>query len=55
MKKNSEYTDEHASCGVDAELPAIETWLNQYGEYEIDLYYQVAPIAYAKVAKIIID
>ena len=26
-----------------------------YGEYEIDLYYQVAPIAYAKVAKIIID
>ena len=37
MKKNSEYTDEHASCGVDAELPAIETWLNQYGEYEIEI------------------
>lgn len=37
MKKKQEYTDEHASAGVDAELPDIETWPNQYGEYEIEI------------------
>jgi 7-cyano-7-deazaguanine reductase len=39
MKKNHkpEYTDEHAEAGVHAELPDIETWPNQYGEYEIEI------------------
>jgi len=31
----AEYTDEHARSGVDATLPAIETWPNQYPDYEI--------------------
>jgi 7-cyano-7-deazaguanine reductase len=35
--KNPEYTDEHAEAGVHAELPAIETWPNQFGEYEIEI------------------
>lgn len=30
-----EYTDEHAKSGLDAELPAIETWPNQFPGYEI--------------------
>src|ERR1700744_2171778 len=37
MKKNRQYTDEHAEAGVNAELPDIETWPNQYGEYEIQI------------------
>jgi 7-cyano-7-deazaguanine reductase len=37
MKKNRQYTDEHAAAGVDAPLPDIETWPNQYGEYEIEI------------------
>jgi 7-cyano-7-deazaguanine reductase len=37
MKKNREYTDEHASAGVKADLPAIETWPNQFGQYEIEI------------------
>ena len=37
MKRNRQYTDEHAAAGVDAELPAIETWPNQYGNYEIEI------------------
>ncbi len=36
-KTNRSYTDEHASAGVDAQLPDIETWPNQYGEYEIEI------------------
>ena len=32
-----EYTDEHACAGVDAELPEIETWPNQYANYEIEI------------------
>ena len=32
-----EYTDEHASAGVRAELPEIETWPNQYRDYEIEI------------------
>ncbi|HEX3685532.1 MAG TPA: preQ(1) synthase [Bryobacteraceae bacterium] len=37
MKQNRQYTDEHAAAGVNAELPAIETWPNQYGQYEIEV------------------
>ncbi|HLK63880.1 MAG TPA: preQ(1) synthase [Bryobacteraceae bacterium] len=32
-----EYTDEHARSGVDAPLPEIETWPNQYPDYEIEI------------------
>jgi 7-cyano-7-deazaguanine reductase len=31
------YTDEHAAAGVHAELPEIETWPNQYADYEIEI------------------
>jgi 7-cyano-7-deazaguanine reductase len=31
------YTDEHAQAGVRAELPEIETWPNQYPDYEIEI------------------
>lgn len=31
------YTDEHAQAGVRAELPEIETWPNQFGQYEIEI------------------
>jgi len=38
MKKQKAYTDEHASAGVDAPLPEIETWPNQYPrDYRIDI------------------
>jgi 7-cyano-7-deazaguanine reductase len=37
MNKNRSYTDEHAASGVHAELPEIETWPNQYGEYQIEI------------------
>lgn len=30
-----DYTDEHAKSGIDAKLPALETWPNQYPGYEI--------------------
>jgi 7-cyano-7-deazaguanine reductase len=33
-----QYTDAHASAGVDAELPEIEVWPNQYATgYEIEI------------------
>lgn len=33
-----QYTDEHAVAGVDAPLPEIETWPNQFGSgYEIEI------------------
>lgn len=32
-----EYSDEHAEAGVNAELPDIETWPNQYPDYEIEI------------------
>jgi 7-cyano-7-deazaguanine reductase len=32
-----QYTDEHASAGVNAPLPEIETWPNQYPNYEIEI------------------
>ena len=35
MKKA--YTDEHARAGTDAPLPAIETWPNQFPDYEIEI------------------
>src|ERR1700693_597662 len=31
------YTDEHARSGIDATLPEIETWPNQYPDYEIEI------------------
>ena len=31
------YPDEHARAGVDAELPEIETWPNQYRDYQIEI------------------
>lgn len=31
------YTDEHAASGIDAAFPAIETWPNQFGAYEIEI------------------
>jgi 7-cyano-7-deazaguanine reductase len=31
----SDYTDEHAAAGIQAELPAMETWPNQYRGYTI--------------------
>ena len=34
------YTDEHARAGIDASLPEIETWPNQFPGYEIEV---VAP------------
>ncbi|MGA7410109.1 MAG: preQ(1) synthase [Bryobacteraceae bacterium] len=36
-KPQTSYTDEHAAAGVDAKLPAIETWPNQYPGYEIEI------------------
>lgn len=33
-----QYTDQHASSGVDADLPGIETWPNQYRTgYQIEI------------------
>lgn len=37
MKRNRQYKDEHAAAGVKADLPQIETWPNQYGQYEIEI------------------
>ncbi len=31
----SDYTEEHAKSGITAPLPPIETWPNQYPDYEI--------------------
>lgn len=31
------YTDEHAAAGIDAPLPEIETWPNQFSDYEIEI------------------
>ncbi|HXM44878.1 MAG TPA: preQ(1) synthase [Bryobacteraceae bacterium] len=31
------YTDEHAAAGLDAALPEIETWPNQFPDYEIEI------------------
>jgi len=34
---NRSYTDEHARSGLDATLPEIETWPNQFPGYEIEV------------------
>jgi 7-cyano-7-deazaguanine reductase len=31
------YTDEHAAAGINASLPQIETWPNQFSGYEIEI------------------
>ena len=33
----AEYTDQHAKSGIDADLPTIECWPNQYPDYEISI------------------
>ena len=33
----SKYTEEHAKHGIDAELPEIECWPNQFPNYEISI------------------
>jgi 7-cyano-7-deazaguanine reductase len=35
MAKSKSYTPEHAESGLDANLPEIETWPNQFPNYEI--------------------
>src|SRR5579872_4246638 len=35
MAKSSRYTPEHSESGLDARLPEIETWPNQFAQYEI--------------------
>jgi 7-cyano-7-deazaguanine reductase len=37
MRQPRQYTDEQAQAGVDAQLPGIETWPNQYEGYEIEI------------------
>jgi 7-cyano-7-deazaguanine reductase len=32
-----QYTEDHARAGVKTPLPEIETWLNQYSGYEIEI------------------
>jgi len=32
-----QYTDEHAAAGIDEKLPEIETWPNQFSDYEIEI------------------
>ena len=36
MKKQA-YTEQHARSGIDAPLPQIETWPNQFPRYEIEI------------------
>ena len=36
-KMKRQYTDEHAAAGIDAKLPEIETWPNQFAGYEIEI------------------
>lgn len=33
----ADYTDEHARAGIDAALPALETWPNQFRGYRIKI------------------
>ena len=35
MAKSKRYTPEHAESGLDAKFPEIETWPNQFPNYEI--------------------
>src|SRR5579862_728521 len=34
---STEYTEDHASAGIDAPLPEIEAWPNQFPDYEIEI------------------
>jgi len=34
---SAEYTDQHASAGIDGPFPEIETWPNQFPGYEIEI------------------
>ena len=36
-KKNREYTERHASAGIQAPFPEIECWENQFPGYEIEV------------------
>ena len=36
-KKTPDYTEAHARSGLEAKLPAIETWPNQFKGYEITI------------------
>ena len=33
-----DYTEEHAKSGIDAPLPSIECWENQFPDYEIEIF-----------------
>jgi len=37
MKLKRQYTDEHAAAGINAKLPEIETWPNQFPGYQIEI------------------
>ena len=37
MDVMAEYTQQHAQSGIDARLPAIECWPNQFPDYEISI------------------
>jgi len=37
MKRNKEYTDKHARSGIDAPLPKLECFRNQFKNYEISI------------------
>ena len=37
MSKKKVYTDQHASAGLDAKLPEIDVWPNQFPNYEIEI------------------
>ena len=34
---SGDYTPDHAAAGIDAPLPEIETWPNQFPNYEIEI------------------
>ncbi len=36
-KSTSDYTEAHARAGIDARLPALETWPNQFPGYEVTI------------------
>ncbi len=37
MATHPEYTDDHAASGIGAPLPVIETWPNQFADYQIEI------------------
>ncbi|MCE5309964.1 MAG: preQ(1) synthase [Acidobacteriales bacterium] len=37
MNGKRTYTEQHARAGVDADLPSIDVWENQYPGYEIEI------------------